>query len=332
LRWAGGKRRLVPLIVELVSEVFDEADGIFHDPFVGGGSIPFGLIDLGGFKPNRIRISDINPTLVEAYKAVQSKNPLFFEELSEIQRLFDSELGDTVYADLRSQFNAHRSEIDARQAARFVALNATSFNGLWRENSLGEYNVPYGRPRNPLVLDVQGLEECARKLAGVQITNLDYRTYLSKVKPNDFVFLDPPYLPISDSSSFSAYHGAGFGLSEHIDLSNEILRLTVQGVEVILCNSFCKASIDVYQHCGLNLYKHFVGRSIAADGKRRENGAAGKALGANPLIGKPALAAELSSSCGLSDWTVPEKRNSEPEQAQPKQVALAFNQQFGGVS
>ncbi len=271
LRWAGGKRRLVPLIVELVSEVFDEDDGIFHDPFVGGGSIPFGLIDLGGFKPSGIRISDINPTLVEAYRAVQSRDPLFYEKLREIQKLFDSQRGDEVYADLRVQFNAHRYEIDSRQAARFVALNATSFNGLWRENSLGEYNVPYGRPSNPLVLDVQGLEECARKLEGVQIMNLDYRTYLSQVGSNDFVFLDPPYLPISDSSSFSAYHGAGFGRPEHIGLSEEILRLAAEGVEVILCNSFCKASINIYQHCGLNLYKHFVGRSIAADGKRREN-------------------------------------------------------------
>lgn len=271
LRWAGGKRRLVPLVVELACEVFDEDEGYFYDPFLGGGSIPFGLIDYGRFRPERIRISDINETLVKAYISVQSGDIDFLEELELIQKEFDLRPGEQAYADLRAQFNARRFKVDARQAARFLALNSTSFNGLWRENSLGEYNVPFGKLKNPMVFDEVGLGECARKLQGVKISSSDYKNALFEVGSSDIVFLDPPYLPISESASFSAYHGRGFGVAEHIELSNEILRLASIGVEVILCNSFCSLSVDIYQNCGLFLYKHFVGRSIAANGDRREN-------------------------------------------------------------
>jgi len=271
LRWAGGKRRLVPLIAELVCDQFDEDEGFFIDPFVGGGAIPFGMIDLGNMNPSRIRISDINKSLISAYRFVQSRDKVFYQELQKIQERFDSEDGEAVYLQLRKEFNLNLDDDDSFQAARFVGLNVTSFNGLWRENSVGEYNVPYGKIQQPLIYDIEGLDECARKLDGMKITVQTFDEAIAEVNSSDFVFFDPPYIPISDSSSFAAYHGGGFGLAEHVQLSNEILRLVEIGAEVVLCNSYCPASVDIYQDCGLFLYKHFVGRSIAADGQRREN-------------------------------------------------------------
>ena len=255
----------------MVCDQFDEDEGYFFDPFVGGGAIPFGMIDLGNVTPSRIRISDVNEALVSAYLAVQSRDEDFYQKLQTIQGSFDHDEGEAVYLQLRSEFNSNLEVNDSRQAARFVGLNVTSFNGLWRENSLGEYNVPYGRIKHPLIFDIEGLDECAKKLKGMEINCHAFEVALSVAESNDFVFLDPPYIPISDSSSFAAYHGSGFGIDEHVQLSNEILRLVELGAEVILCNSFCPASVDIYKDCGLFLYKHFVGRSIAADGQRREN-------------------------------------------------------------
>ena len=272
LRWAGGKRRLAPLVLELVEESIDEISGRFIDPFLGGGAIPFAIAATDSLS-SQLLISDINKVLIDAYRCVKYMDSRFVNELERIQHQFDNNVleQETVYLELRELFNSSRRDDEVLQAARFVALNTTSFNGLWRENLAGEYNVPYGRIVEPRILDVEGLCASQKKLENAKISCSGFTKALSVAKRGDVVFLDPPYLPLSVTSSFSSYHGSGFSINEHQALANEISRLIDIGVEVILCNSLSPATIEIYGSTGLNLNTHFVGRSIAADGEKREN-------------------------------------------------------------
>ena len=272
LRWAGGKRRLAPLVLELVEESIDEISGRFIDPFLGGGAIPFAIAATDSLS-SQLLISDINKVLIDAYLCVQSMDSRFVNELERIQHQFDNNLlkKETVYLELRELFNSSRKDDEVLQAARFVALNTTSFNCLWRENLAGEYNVPYGRIVEPRILDVEGLRASQKKLEDAKIFCSGFMDALSAAKRGDVVFLDPPYLPLSVTSSFSSYHGSGFSINEHQALANEISRLINLGAEVILCNSLSPATIGIYGSTGLNINTHFVGRSIAADGEKREN-------------------------------------------------------------
>ena len=272
LRWAGGKRRLAPLVLELVEDSIDEGSGRFIDPFLGGGAVPFAIAANDSLSAPLL-ISDINKVLIDAYLCVQSMDQHFVNELERIQHDFDikEDNQEEVYLELRNKFNTSRGSDEVLQAARFVALNTTSFNGLWRENLAGEYNVPYGRITEPRILDWEGLNASQKKLEKAKISCSGFTEALTVAKSGDVVFLDPPYLPLSVTSSFSSYHGSGFSINEHQLLAKEICRLVDLGAEVILCNSLSPATIEIYGSAGLYLKSHFVGRSIAADGEKREN-------------------------------------------------------------
>ena len=272
LRWAGGKRRLAPLVLELVEDSIDELEGRFIDPFLGGGAVPFAIAANDSLS-SLLLISDINKVLIDAYLCVQSMDHRFVNELERIQHDFDinEDNQEKVYLDLRNMFNTSRGSDEVLQAARFVALNTTSFNGLWRENLSGEYNVPYGRISEPRIFDLEGLSASQKKLENAKISCSGFIEALSVARRGDVVFLDPPYLPLSVTSSFSSYHGSGFSINEHQSLAKEICRLVDLGAEVILCNSLSPATIEIYGSTGLSLKSHFVGRSIAADGEKREN-------------------------------------------------------------
>ena len=270
LRWAGGKRRLAPLMLELVADSIDEKDGQFYDPFLGGGAIPFAIASDDSLNVPLV-LSDINKVLIDAYLCVQSMNSEFLDELSRIQTEFDLFDNESVYNELRALFNLSLASDEKRQAARFVALNTTCFNGLWRENSSGEFNVPFGKVDQPAIFDLESLHICSNKLANSSISCSSFIEALAPVRAGDVVLLDPPYLPLTSTSSFSAYHGSGFGVEEHKVLANEITRVINLGADVILCNSFTPITVDIYGSSGLTLQSHLVGRSIAADGDKREN-------------------------------------------------------------
>lgn len=270
LRWAGGKRRLAPLMLELVAESIDDLDGRFFDPFLGGGAIPFAIAADNSMEVPLL-LSDINEVLIDAYLYVQSMNSQFLDELVRIQSEFDQYENELVYNDLRALFNQSLECEKEKQAARFLALNTTCFNGLWRENSAGEFNVPFGKIAQPVIFDLEGLRICSSKLANAEISCSNFSDALNSVRAGDVVFLDPPYLPLTPTSSFSAYHGSGFGMAEHFALAREIKRVIDLGADVILCNSFTPLTVDIYGSIGLTLQSHFVGRSIAADGGKREN-------------------------------------------------------------
>lgn len=270
LRWAGGKRRLAPLMLELVADTIDEIEGQFYDPFLGGGAIPFAIASEDSLDVPLV-LSDINKVLIDAYLCVQSMNSEFLDELLRIQTEFDMYENELVYNELRMQFNQSLDSDEVKQAARFLALNTTCFNGLWRENSSGEFNVPFGKVSQPAIFDLDGLSICSHKLAKSRISCSGFIDALAPVRAGDVVLLDPPYIPLTSTSSFSAYHGSGFGIEEHKALANEITRVINLGADVILCNSFTPMTVDIYGSTGLVLQSHLVGRSIAADGDKREN-------------------------------------------------------------
>jgi DNA adenine methylase len=154
-------------------------------------------------------------------------------------------------------------------AARFIYLNKTCFNGLWRVNSKGEFNVPWGKLQNPRIFDESILMANANRLHGAKIAKRDFLSQLKRAQKGDLVYLDPPYIPLSSSSSFSKYSKLDFDISNHEQLASCIDSLTKRGVFVILSNSDTSATRSIFGE-SLNLYQISVGRSISAKSESRK--------------------------------------------------------------
>jgi DNA adenine methylase len=154
-------------------------------------------------------------------------------------------------------------------AARFIYLNKTCFNGLWRVNSKGEFNVPWGKLQNPRIFDESILKANANRLHGAKIAKRDFLSQLTRAQKGDLVYLDPPYIPLSSSSSFSKYSKLDFDISNHEQLASCIESLTQRGVFVILSNSDTSETRKIFGG-SMNLYQISVGRSISAKSESRK--------------------------------------------------------------
>jgi DNA adenine methylase len=155
------------------------------------------------------------------------------------------------------------------RAARFIYLNKTCFNGLWRVNSKGEFNVPFGKAKNPSLFVESNLRACSKRLKGATITNLNFEEAVSKAKKGDLVYFDPPYIPLSPSASFSAYAKEGFGLSEQELLAKTIKKLNSRGVYVLLSNSDTPLTRKIFKD-SLTLRKVLMSRTISSSGSTRK--------------------------------------------------------------
>lgn len=264
LRWAGGKRRLTALLVDSIPESFDPRRGNYFEPFVGGGALLFAL----GAKysefyipGNRVHINDSNPDLVTTYKVLKKDVNGLVKRLS----IYSKNISKTDYERMRK----YEPTDPIAQAARFIYLNKTCFNGLWRVNSKGEFNVPWGKLKNPLIFDEQNLLACSERLRGVTITSNDFSAAVKKCKSGDLVYFDPPYLPLSSSSNFSKYAKADFTEKEHEKLAKTIQELTARQVFVVLSNSDTPLSRDIFGPI-LNLRQITMNRSISASSSSRK--------------------------------------------------------------
>jgi DNA adenine methylase len=190
VKWAGGKTKLVPEILKYLPEKYNN----YIEPFVGGGALFFAL------KPKKAILNDINSELIATYKVIQKKP----EELIFLLEDYQKKHNKDFYYKTRST-NVESLD-DVEVAARFVYLNKTCFNGLYRVNQKNEFNVPMGSYKNPTILDEENILKCSRAFKNVEFYNMDYRDFLSQfAKPNDFVYLDPPYIPVSEYSAFDRY-------------------------------------------------------------------------------------------------------------------------------
>jgi DNA adenine methylase len=216
LKWAGGKRKLTSLLIEAFPNSFDPKKNHFFEPFIGGGALSFALGDkyANPYIPgSRLHINDMNPDLINTYKVIRDDVDLLIKELRKFETLNNPE---SFY-----EIRAARYQNPIRQAARFIYLNRTCFNGLWRVNSSGNFNVPYGRYKNPNILDEDNLTSCSIRLKGAKITLGNFSSAVAKADENDLVYFDPPYIPLTKTAAFSQYAKEDFGLEEFSDMAED---------------------------------------------------------------------------------------------------------------
>jgi len=221
VKWAGGKRQLVDILLSNVPPSFNR----YFEPFVGGGALLFEL------QPQKAVISDINEELINAYQVIKDN----VEEL--INSLKKHKNTKEYYYAIRAINPKTLTPVE--RASRFIYLNKTCFNGLYRENSKGQFNVPFGRYKNPKICDEENLRAVSEFLNKIEITilNCDYKMTCEMAKSGDFVYLDPPYYPISKTASFTKYNKNDFSEKDQIELSEIFKELDRKGCYVMLSNS-----------------------------------------------------------------------------------------------
>lgn len=291
LRWAGGKRKLADLITNCFPQEFWNSNNKFFEPFVGGGAVMLHLgdRDQGNFIPgSRLSINDMNPDLICTYEAIQNNVEDLILELKNLSK----DLSKDKYLEIRAQ---HDLEGFPR-AARFIYLNKTGFNGLWRVNAKGQYNVPWGQLKNPTIFDANQLRQVSERLNGAEITHLNFSNAVSQTESGDVVYFDPPYIPLSNTASFSQYAMADFGIAEQKELAKTIEGLNSKSVNVVLSNSDTELSREIFGKV-LNLYQIDASRAIAA--KAASRGSVKEIIGLTHLIPEKILpeTMKLISAC-----------------------------------
>lgn len=250
LKWAGGKGQLIQQYRAYFPREFE----IYYEPFLGGGAIFFHLL------PPRAVLMDINSELVNVYCCIRDR-------VDEVVAL----LKHHQHHHCRDYYYAMRSNAagtDVERAARLIYLNKTCFNGLYRENSKGQFNVPMGRYKAPKIYHPELLKSVSAALKTARIELQPFDTILNYAKTSrDFVYLDPPYYPISATSRFTAYNRYSFHEADQIRLKNVFVQLVQRGVKVMLSNSDCPFIRDLYQE--FNIHTIFATRSINSNAQRR---------------------------------------------------------------
>ena len=226
IKWVGGKSQLLGDYEDLFPNSFNR----YFEPFVGGGAVFFHL------QPEDARLTDINPRLVGCYRAIRDD----LDELVELLEGHRQRHSKDHYYRMRARLNAPRGMSDVERAAAFIYLNKTCFNGLYRENSKGEFNVPMGSYKNPSVYDLDRLLASSRVLQSVELATASYARVVDHAQEGDFIYFDPPYVPLNATSSFTNYAKGGFDLKMQIDLAQTFATLARRGCYVMLSNSDCE--------------------------------------------------------------------------------------------
>ncbi|MCZ7589941.1 MAG: Dam family site-specific DNA-(adenine-N6)-methyltransferase [Gaiella sp.] len=229
LRWAGSKQRVLRQLVPHLPASFDR----YFEPFLGAGSLFFLL------RPTRVVLADACVELVETYRAVASDPNAVLDWLSGLNPLDK---------DLYYRVRARRSEDPVRRAAEFIFLNRAGWNGLYRVNSRGEFNVPYGAPKTANLIDSTNLLECSRLLAQrhMTITAGDFERVVEDCEPGDFVFFDPPYVTSHNNNGFIDYNERLFSWKDQIRLAEVVRHLAAKNVNVLVTNANHKGVLDLY--------------------------------------------------------------------------------------
>ena len=260
VKWAGGKARLIDQILYYFPSSFNS----YYEPFLGGGSLYFSI------SPQKGRLNDLNSTLISVYQTIRDDCALIIKDLLSLQSdyyaLEGLEEKATYYYERRNEFNSIRTQI-VRKASLFIFLNKTGFNGLYRENSKGEFNIPFGKHLKPLICDVENLNRVSEVLKEIDITNGHYYEAVSDAKAGDFVYLDPPYAPLNPTSSFTQYQAGGFLEDDQIQLRDVFLELTRRGCYVMMSNSTSPLIEKLYKGFYFNIIS--AARVINAQGTKR---------------------------------------------------------------
>lgn len=255
LKWVGGKRQLMPSIEKLLPEIFST----YCEPFVGGGAVLFHL------QPKNAVINDSNAELINVYTVIKNN----VEELINDLKKHKNEA--EYFYEIRSLDRTEQidSLTNIEKASRIIFLNKTCFNGLYRVNSSGEFNSPFGRYINPNIVNEITLKTVSNYLNNNNITilNGDYEEAVNRLKKNSFIYFDPPYHPVSESSSFTGYTQSGFNSSDQIRLKKVCDKLNSKGIRFLLSNSATKFIEDLYSEYSITYIK--ANRAINSNGEKR---------------------------------------------------------------
>ena len=262
LKWVGGKGRLLDQLMPYFAEARKE-EGKYFEPFFGGGATFFALAPVSG------QINDINKALMSAYNNVKTDVDAVVAELKVIEREYLSlgaEARQEYYYERRTEYNAESYET-IRKTALLIFLNKTCFNGVYRENKSGGFNVPHGRYANPTICDEDTLRTTSRALQYVIISSGSFEDAVKDAKEGDFVYFDPPYYPLNPTSSFTSYSADNFLDDDQRRLKRVMDDLTKRGVKVAMSNSWTPFIIDLYK--GYRQVQIMAGRSINSVGTKR---------------------------------------------------------------
>ncbi len=262
VKWVGGKRQLLKQFRDMNLYPpfgFNPETATYFEPFVGGGAMFFDLL------PQRAALSDMNNELVITYNVIKTDVDLLVKKLKEHQKKNTKE----YFLKVRAQDITRLSDVNI--AARFIYLNRTGFNGLYRVNNSGQFNVPFGDNKNPLICDEKNLKKIHSALKNTKILHQDYKKVLEKAKKGDFVYFDPPYYPVNKTSGFTSYTKEGFLEKEQEELRNTFVELNKRGCFVMLSNSDTKFINELYSGLSskIKIHKVDASRAINSNGSGR---------------------------------------------------------------
>lgn len=250
LKWAGGKSKLIQQYIPYFPKSYKN----YYEPFLGGGAVFFYL------QPSTAILTDINAELINTYCCVRDH----VEELISILKEHKIRHDKDYYYSIRN----HSAGSDIEKAARLIYLNKTCFNGLYRVNSQGKFNVPLGRYQNPNICSEVLLRTASEALATSQIKQTDFTDVLNyATSSNDFTYFDPPYYPISETSYFTAYSSYRFAEDQQVKLKDVFEKLARRGVQVMLSNSDCEFIRNLYS--SFNIHSISASRAINSNAKKR---------------------------------------------------------------
>ncbi|MGM5630710.1 DNA adenine methylase [Apibacter raozihei] len=257
LKWVGGKRQIMPSIISLMPENIDDYQYI--EPFIGGGAVLFHL------QPNQAILNDSNTELINVYKVVKNHFTSLIKDLAKHENTSE------YFYSIRNldRTEEYKNLTDVQRASRFIYLNKTCYNGLYRVNNAGKFNTPFGKYKNPTIINESVLKAVSQFLNENEILlkNSDYESILKSASPKSFIYLDPPYHPISESSNFTGYVQGGWNKTDQIRLKEACDELNSRHIKFLLSNSSSEFIKDLYKD-----YFQFTvkaSRSINSKGEKR---------------------------------------------------------------
>lgn len=276
LKWAGGKGQLLNKFEELYPQaLIDGKIETYIEPFVGGGAVLFNVLQ--SYEIKKAYINDINKELINCYRCIKADIEEVIKQLKALENEYLSCVDrNNYFYEVRNRYNEIHlnGHLDFEKCADFIFLNRTCFNGLYRVNRDGKFNVPHGRYKNPLICDQDNLRLCSKLLQRVEINFGSYEQVLDKADKNAFIYFDPPYRPLIEKNSFVSYDKSGFDDNDQIALADNYKELNKKGCLLMLSNSDPKNTNeednffdDIYK--GFEIERVFAKRMINCQASKR---------------------------------------------------------------
>lgn len=280
LKWAGGKRQLLDQFKKFFPKELSRDGGIkyFYEPFLGSGAVFFWVAQHCSIK--KAYLNELNPEIYLCYIAIKRNAKAVIATLKNYESKYKSSSDkerEELYYETREEYNSSRpqinfkkysSNISPKRVAMTIFLNRTCFNGLYRVNSKGNFNVPFGRYNNPLICDAENLKKVSKLLQNVEISNDDFSVVEKKLKEDSFVYFDPPYKPVSETASFTAYSADSFGDKDQERLA-ELVKQISPKTKIMLSNSAPKSNYFEKLYSGFTIKRVSATRLINCVAEKR---------------------------------------------------------------